>query len=157
MRSIEARATSDTLIAQRDVGVGLIGDIGATNARFALVLPGGKATPARVCALDDYPSLADALDAYLIEQPPAVRRAEAVLAIASPVTGDEITLTNHAWTFSVEELRRHLGLRRVHVINDFAANAAAIPFLGDDDRIQIGGGAPGGDAPGRALGRGPGS
>ena len=57
MSSIEARATSDTLIAQRGVGVGvgLIGDIGATNARFALVLPGGKATPARVCALDDYP------------------------------------------------------------------------------------------------------
>ena len=44
MSPIEARATSDTLIAQRDVGVGLIGDIGATNARFALVLPGGKAT-----------------------------------------------------------------------------------------------------------------
>ena len=42
MSSIEARATSDTLIAQRDVGVGLIGDIGATNARFALVLPGGR-------------------------------------------------------------------------------------------------------------------
>jgi len=156
MSSIEARATSDTLIAQRDVGVGLIGDIGATNARFALVLPGGKATPARVCALDDYPSLADALDAYLIEQSPAVRPAEAVLAIASPVTGDEITLTNHAWTFSVEELRRHLGLRRLHVINDFAANAAAIPFLGDDDRIQIGGGAPAGDAPVGIIGPGTG-
>jgi len=156
MSSIEARATSDTLIAQRDVGVGLIGDIGATNARFALVLPGGKATPARVCALDDYPSLADALDAYLIEQSPAVRPAEAVLAIASPVTGDEITLTNHAWTFSVEELRRHLGLRRLHVINDFAANAAAIPFLGDDDRLQIGRGTPAADAPVGIIGPGTG-
>jgi glucokinase len=99
------------------------------------VLPGGKATPARVCALDDYPSLADALDAYLIEQLPAMRPTEAVLAIASPVTGDEITLTNHAWTFSVEAPRCHLGLRRLHVINDFAANAAAIPHLADDDRI----------------------
>jgi glucokinase len=156
MSSIEDRATPDTLTAKRETGVGLIGDIGATNARFALVRPGGKATPARVCALDDYPSLADALDAYLIEQSPAVPPIEAVLAIASPVTGDEITLTNHAWTFSVEALRRHLGLRRLHVINDFAANAAAIPFLGDDDRIQIGDGTPADDAPVGIIGPGTG-
>jgi len=156
MSSIEVRAILDTLTAERETGVGLIGDIGATNARFALVLPGGMATPARVCALDDYPSLADALDAYLIEQSPAVRPTEAVLAIASPVTGDEITLTNHAWTFSVEELRRHLTLKRLRVINDFAANAAAIPFLGDDDRIQIGDGTPAAGAPVGIIGPGTG-
>jgi glucokinase len=138
MSSIEDRVTPDTLAEGRDAGVGLIGDIGATNARLALVFPGGKTATARVCALDDYPSLADALAAYLAEQSPATRPTEAVLAVASPVTGDEITLTNRAWTFSVEQLRHHLGLKRLHVINDFAANAAAIPFLGDDDRIQVG-------------------
>jgi glucokinase len=138
MSSIEDRVTPDPLAGRRDAGVGLIGDIGATTARFALVFPGGKTTTARVCALEDHCSLADAVDAYLAEQSPAVRATEAVLAVASPVTGDEITLTNHAWTFSVEQLRRHLGLTRLHVINDFAANAAAIPFLADDDRIQIG-------------------
>jgi hypothetical protein len=156
MSSIEDRVTPDTLTAARDTGVGLIADIGATNARFALVLPGGKITPARVCALDDYPSLADALDAYLAEQAPAARPIEAVLAIASPVTGDEITLTNHAWTFSVAELRRHLTLKRLRVINDFAANAAAIPFLGDDDRIQIGDGTPADGAPVGIIGPGTG-
>jgi len=144
------------MIAERDVGVGLIADIGATNARFALVLRGGGATPVRVCALDDHPSLADALDAYLIEQSPPVRPSEAVLAVASPVTGDEITLTNHAWTFSVEALRRHLGLRRLHVINDFAANAAAIPFLGEDDRVQIGRGTPADGTPVGIIGPGSG-
>jgi glucokinase len=160
MSSIEDRATPNALTAARDSGVGLIGDIGATNARFALVLPGGKTTTVRVCALDDYPSLADALDAYLIEQAPAARPIDAVLAVASPVTGDEITLTNHAWTFSIEQLRSHLGLRRLHVVNDFAANAAAIPFLGNDDRVQIGRGTPAVDAsigiigPGTGLGVG---
>ena len=139
-----------------DVGVGLIGDIGATNARFALVLPGGKTVQPRVCALDDYSSLTDAIDAYLIEQSPAVRPIEAVLAIASPITGDEITLTNHAWTFSIEGLRRHFGLRRLRVINDFAANAAAIPYLGEDDRIQIGDGVPVSDAPVGIIGPGTG-
>jgi len=62
-----------------DVGVDLIGDIGATNARFALVLPGGKTVQPRVCALDDYSSLTDAIDAYLIEQSPVARPIEAVL------------------------------------------------------------------------------
>jgi glucokinase len=156
MSSIEDRVTPDTLAGRRDTGVGLIGDIGATNARFALVFPGGKTTKARVCALDDYPSLADALDAYLTEQSLALRPTEAVLAVASPVTGDEITLTNHAWTFSVEQLRCHLGLKRLHVINDFAANAAAIPFLGDDDRIQIGDGRPADGAPVGIIGPGTG-
>ena len=146
----------DLAMSAPDVGVGLIGDIGATNARFALVLPGGRTVQPRVCALDDYSSLTDAIDAYLIEQSPVARPIEAVLAIASPVTGDEITLTNHAWTFSIEGLRRHFGLRRLRVINDFAANAAAIPYLGEDDRIQIGDGVPVSDAPVGIIGPGTG-
>jgi glucokinase len=73
MSSIEDRVTPDTLAERRDAGVGLIGDIGATNARFALVFPGGKTATARVCALDDYASLADALAAYLAEQAPRPR------------------------------------------------------------------------------------
>jgi glucokinase len=156
MSAIEDRAKPDTLTVRGDSGVGLIGDIGATNARLALVLPGGKTTAVRVCALDDYRSLADTLDAYLTEQSPAARPVDAVLAVASPVTGDEITLTNHAWTFSIEELRCHLRLRRLDVVNDFAANAAAVPFLGDDDRIQIGHGAPTVDAPIGIIGPGTG-
>jgi glucokinase len=51
----------DLAMSAADVGVGLIGDIGATNARFALVLPGGKTTQPLVCALDDYASLSDAV------------------------------------------------------------------------------------------------
>jgi hypothetical protein len=52
-------------------------------------------------------------------------RGQAVLAVASPITGDQVTLTNHTWTFSSEALRRHAGLRRLRVINDFAAAATA--------------------------------
>ncbi len=39
MSSIEDRVTPDTLAERRDAGVGLIGDIGATNGCFALVFP----------------------------------------------------------------------------------------------------------------------
>lgn len=136
--------------------VGLIGDIGATNTRFALVQPDGTTSAARVYALHDHPSLTHAIDAYLTDESPVMRPVHAVLAVASPITGDEVTLTNHPWTFSVEALRRHLGLRRLRVINDFAANAAAIPHLDAADRVQIGGGAPVAGAPIGVVGPGTG-
>lgn len=73
MSSIEDRVTPDTLAERRDAGVGLIGDIAATNARFALVFPGGKTATARVCALDDYASLADALATLASKRRPRAR------------------------------------------------------------------------------------
>jgi glucokinase len=136
--------------------VGLVGDIGATNARFALVHRNGSTTPARIYALNDYPSISDAIDKYLGEESPPANPRQAVLAIASPATGDQVTLTNHTWTFSIEELRRHLGLERLRVINDFAANALAIPHLGESDRFQIGVGAPVNDAAIAVIGPGTG-
>jgi glucokinase len=136
--------------------VGLVGDIGATNARFALVEPDGNMTPARVYALNDHASLADALDAYLAEESRRSPPAQAVLAVASPVTGDQVTLTNHPWTFSIEAVRRRYGLRRLRVLNDFAATALAIPHLGISDRVQIGRGAPVEGAPAGLIGPGTG-
>jgi hypothetical protein len=50
--------------------VGLIADIGATTARFALVQADGSMTPPRVHALNDYPSISHAIDAYLAEESP---------------------------------------------------------------------------------------
>ena len=137
-------------------GLGLIGDIGATNARFALVAPDGLATAVRVYALDDYPSLAEAMDAYLEEQSPREQPDQAVLAVASPITGDQVTLTNHPWTFSIEALRKRFGLRRLRVLNDFAANAVAVPRLAEVDRLQIGPGAPVAGAPIGVIGPGTG-
>ncbi len=136
--------------------LGLIGDVGATNARFALVQPDGTTTAARVYALNDYPSLTEAIGAYLAEESPSGRPGQAVLAVASPITGDQVTLTNHPWTFSVEAVRKHFGLRRFRVINDIAANAVAIPHLTDSDRLQIGPGSPVADSPIGLIGPGTG-
>lgn len=136
--------------------LGLIGDVGATNARFALVQPEGTTTAARVYALDDYPSLAEAIDAYLEEESPLEKPDQAVLAVASPITGDQVTLTNHPWTFSIEAVRKRFGLRRLRVVNDFAANAVAIPHLAETDRLQIGPGSPVAGAPIGIIGPGTG-
>ena len=156
MSSVEDRIALDSTTAERVRGVGLIGDIGATNARFSLVQPGGAASPAHVYALNDYQSLPDAIEAYLREEKPAEKPVQAVLAVASPVTGDQVALTNHPWTFSVKALRAQLGLRRLQVVNDFAANAVAVPHLGADDVLKVGGGVPIKDAPIGVIGPGTG-
>ena len=46
---------------------GLVGDIGATYARFALVQPDGKLSNTRAIPCEDYASIGDALSAYLGE------------------------------------------------------------------------------------------
>src|SRR5229473_1427119 len=100
---------------------GLIADIGGTHARFALVDDAGRIAGSRILACADYPTLEDAIAVYLSgEGGTAPRRA--ALAVASPVTGDQVTLTNHDWSFSIAGLKRRLALERIAVVNDFMAN-----------------------------------
>lgn len=138
-----------------DDRLSLIADIGGTNARFALVGPQGTHAE-KVLRCADYPSLSDAARAYLAQQEGPVRPARAAFAIASPVTGDIIRMTNLPWEFSIANVRRDLGLERLDVINDFTAVALAIPELGEQDRIQVGDGSPVAGAPIGVLGPGSG-
>ena len=123
----------------------LIADIGGTNARFALTGPDGRPTGVRKLTVADYPGPVEAARAYLAGRP--VR--EAVLAVATPVTSDRVALTNSPWVFSIRETKATLGLDRLEVINDFTAQALAVPWLTEGERRQIGGGAP---VPGHAIG-----
>jgi len=133
----------------------LVGDIGATNARFALVAPDGEISKTRVLLCDDYPTIADAITAYLADAN-GTKPVAAVLAVAASPTGDEVSLTNHPWTFSIAALRQAIGLKRLKVVNDFHANAAAVPYLAPTERIQVGPGAPLADAPIGVIGPGTG-
>lgn len=135
---------------------GLIGDIGATNSRLALVGPDGSFSQIRVFATDEFSGLGDMIEAYFASKARTHRPPKAVLAVASPVTGDEIRFTNVPWTFSADELRQRLGFDRLRFINDFVANALAVPHLAEEDRAQIGGGAPVHDAPIGVIGPGSG-
>jgi glucokinase len=137
----------------------LIADVGATNARFAVISPAGGLQRPRVLACEDFPTIHGAIAAYLDDELPLtdVRRLEAAaLAIAGPVTGDQVALTNHPWSFSIDELRGHLAIERLHVLNDFAAVAAAMPHLDPDERTQVGAGEPLSDVPIGVLGPGSG-
>src|SRR5262245_33790156 len=123
----------------------LIADIGGTNARFALVDTDGAITDERTLLVRDYPDPASAIAAYLGNR----RAKEAVIAVATPVESDEIGFTNSPWRFSIAGLKSGLGLRALAVINDFAAQALAMPHLGSHELECLGGGTA---TPGRAVG-----
>jgi len=113
----------------------LVGDIGGTNVRFAVAEAGGQPGNARKLPVARYPGLVEAVEDYLSDTP---RVEEAVLAVAGPVLGDEVRFTNNsAWRFSIDEVRRRLGLRRLVVINDLVAQALSIAALRADELARL--------------------
>ncbi len=67
---------------------------------------------------------------------------EGCIAIACPITGDWVAMTNHTWAFSIAEMKRNLGFAHLEIINDFTAVSMAIPMLKAEHLIQFGGSAP---------------
>jgi glucokinase len=133
----------------------LIGDIGGTNARFALA-QGGRYEALGTLKVAEFPSLEAAIAAYLLDVPGDRHPSEGALAVAGPVTGDVFAMTNHQWQFSRSELATHFGMRQLLLVNDFTATALALPWLGERDLRRIGGGEPRPAAPLALLGPGTG-
>ncbi len=117
----------------------LVGDVGGTNARLALCsLDTGAVSDISVYSALEYPSLEDVIKLYLSAHPDAVIK-NACIAIACPVMGDKITMTNNPWEFSISEMKENLGFSVFEVINDFTGVSMAIPALKEDDVIKFGG------------------
>jgi len=132
----------------------LVGDIGATNARFA-VIEAGMLGPATWMADADYPEFIDAARAYVdLAGRPALD--SALIAVAGPVENNRCRLTNRKWLIDGAELHDMLGLASARLINDFEATAWSLPRLGANDLRAIGGGHPVPGAPLAVLGPGTG-
>lgn len=118
----------------------LLGDIGGTNARFALIrAPGEPISDILNLQCADFPGPLEAIRSYLASTGCASPR-QAAMGIANPVTDDWLKMTNNAWAFSIEALRGSLGLERLLFINDFTALALSLPHLSPNELRQIGGG-----------------
>jgi glucokinase len=154
---IETRVPSAPWAPYHD-GPRLLADIGGTNARFALEFGPGRIGLIEVLRCADHAVLESALRAYLslphVAAEGAVRHA--AIAIANPVVGDLVRMTNHHWEFSISAVRHNMGFATFVVVNDFTALAMALPHLGDCDKRQLGGRAPVGDEPIGLLGAGTG-
>jgi len=114
----------------------LIADIGGTTSRAAFASLGGRPEGIVTIANDSVEGpegvLARLLDGAT-ERPRA-----AVLAIAAPVSGEEIALTNRDWCVRLPDLSARFGLSPIHAVNDFEAVAWALPRLRGDDLRPIG-------------------
>ncbi|KIH98412.1 glucokinase [Streptomonospora alba] len=118
----------------------LVADIGGTNARFGLVEEPGT-RPERVRRLEgaEHADLAAAATAYLEQVGATAEPGAACVAVAGPVGGDRVRLTNSHWDFSAAATRGRLGLDHLEVVNDFAALALSLPRLGGADLVSLGG------------------
>jgi glucokinase len=118
----------------------LLGDIGATNARLAL-MSNGRLGPIEWFTVAEFARFTDAVDAFVERHCRHVSVPEALLAVAGPVAGDRCVLTNCPWTIDAPELRAALGFARVHLCNDFEAIASSLPQLTAADLYPLGAGA----------------
>lgn len=116
----------------------LIGDIGGTNARFALAhadKPGFSNELTLACA--DYETAEQGIDDYLRRSGGASPQI-ICLAAAGPVINDRIVLTNNNWVIDGAVLQQKFTDARIALLNDFEAIAHCIPLLGDNDTATIG-------------------
>jgi glucokinase len=132
----------------------LLGDIGATNARFAILADGvlGTVKSFDVAKLTQF---TDAVAAFWKDHCPHHEIDKAVFAVAGPIQKDRCVLTNCSWVVDAKELHNTFGLS-ARIVNDFEAVAYSLPSLGSADLVQVGGGSVELAAPMLVLGPGTG-
>jgi glucokinase len=118
--------------------IGLVGDIGGTNARFALVDSEHRVRNLHVYTAANYASLSEVIADYLERTMGRRHPPRAVLAVAGPVLDGEISFTNLAWTVSEGDLLATFEFEAVKLLNDFAAQALGCPRLDPEDLRPIG-------------------
>jgi glucokinase len=109
-------------------------DIGGTHARFALaeVGDGRVARLHEPCTLKtrDFASLETAWEAFARDVGRPLPRKLAI-AIAGPVQGKVLKLTNNPWVIQPELIPDRMSADEVHLVNDFGAVAHAVAHLPD--------------------------
>lgn len=134
----------------------LLGDIGGTHARFALVTgDNAPITQLMVLPTEEFSDLVTAVRAYL-HQIGLPRLSRACIAMANPIVGDIVEMTNNRWKFSIEATRKSLHLESLRMLNDWEAMAMALPALDENDLEKIGMGSPDPFAPKGLIGPGTG-
>lgn len=131
----------------------LIGDVGGTNARFAIETASGCFEASAIYPNKDFAGFADVLHHFLSQEEAVLagsgKLKYAAVAIANPIEGDWIKMTNSDWAFSIESIRAEFGFEVFLMLNDFTALAMSLPSLPKAYTKQCGGKKAG---TGRAIG-----
>jgi glucokinase len=115
----------------------LVGDIGGTNARFALIAePGAAPSQPEHRATHDFPSLEAALADAIPHMPNHPK--SVIVCAAGPVRGRQVTMTNARWMIDGATVAKAVGLAQGLLLNDFEAQALTLPVVGADWVRRIG-------------------
>lgn len=114
--------------------VDLLADIGGTNARIAFREPGAPWPHVYTRESASFPSL-DSLLADVIAQA-GTKPTRAAIALAGPVQGDVVQLTNLPWRVERNALANALGVTALALANDLEAAAWALPHLTSADLVN---------------------
>lgn len=115
----------------------LVGDIGGTNARFALWRDEQLAS-VRVLATADFATPEQAIGRYLDDLGLAPGSIGSVcLAVAGPVGGEHFRFTNNHWRLSRGAFCEALQVDELLLVNDFTAMALGMTRVAEHERIQI--------------------
>jgi glucokinase len=117
-------------------------DIGGTHCRFAIAKRHGDGciTLSHEAKLKvaEHASLQTAFEAYREALARPVPR-NAAIAVAAPVEGELLKLTNNPWVIRPALTAERLGLESAMLVNDFAAVAHAVAACGPADFAPIAG------------------
>jgi glucokinase len=136
----------------------LVGDVGGTNVRLAVARQNenGHVDLSHVSRLPvaTFPSLNDAIEAW--KAGGRTLPETAVFALAGPTGADEVKFTNSTWVVSASATKHRFGFKSVTLVNDFAAQARAVPANRPDEFETLIDGTPIAGAPMVVLGPGTG-
>lgn len=117
----------------------LVGDIGGTNARFAIAI---EASGKKIIISDyekfksrDFDVFEDLLQGFIssIDHKPS----KAILAVAGPVHDQRAEFTNQNWEVNSRLIEKACKIPKVHLINDFEAMARSVPEMSQKNFIEI--------------------
>ena len=116
----------------------LIGDIGGTNARFALAAPDGSGFSNELTlACADFETAEQGVADYLQRSgncsPDVI-----CLAAAGPVVDGCVRFTNNHWVIDSRVLKASFTSSHVHLLNDFESISYSLPLLKENDVATIG-------------------
>lgn len=114
-------------------GLRLVADVGGTNSRVALFNPAdGSLHALRDYRNADHSDFGAVLETWFQDARAASPEA-ACIAVAAPPSGDTARMSNINWVLHGPQLARQFGIGRLRLINDFQANAFALPQLRRED------------------------
>lgn len=117
----------------------VVADIGGTYARFALATIENGAvvtlSEPKLLKTEDFDNFEAAWSAFGQRSSPAA----AAIAIAGPILGGRVKMTNGPWTIDIAQTTAALGLKAITVLNDFGAVAHAVAQVSGDQLVHVAG------------------